>query len=481
MDSKAIVIQSGVKKQIPDADTLLTGVGLKSVAASSLTLTGGTGTVVVAGTADIAIIDRAGTISIGATSGTSITIGRSGQLATVAGNLSVSGTETVVGTTTFQDSATFEGNVTFGNAVTDTLTFTSRISGNVHFLKETAHTLDIDASTTAVTAGGALTIKSGNGNGAAGGAFTIDSGTGTVGGALQFGNSNAASVGVGRSGITTTVTGGLTQLTGAFSLTGNADSSMTTSSGSITIIADTDIFFQTTTGSLSISSAAAATWSVSIGTLTIIGGSGGGILMETVATDSPITITTTIGNSAITIDSVNSLTLQADASSTWSTTGGATLSIDGDGGLTLFSTTGQARLAGVVSFSGTTGEAIDVGELVAIRDLAGTTEIMKADADSGTDTLRNVVGIANATVGAAASLDIIVSGERTVPNGEWDSAPVTSDVGKISYLSTTPGNWTLTAPATAGDTVIKAGILTMVDSKASTTRVNVQIGDRINL
>lgn len=45
----------------------------------------------------------------------------------------------------------------------------------------------------------------------------------------------ANAIAIGHSGITTTVTGGLTQQTGAFSLTGNAASTLATSAGNITI------------------------------------------------------------------------------------------------------------------------------------------------------------------------------------------------------------------------------------------------------
>src|SRR5271169_2211569 len=54
-------------------------------------------------------------------------------------------------------------------------------------------------------------------------------------GALTIGTSSATSIGIGKSGITTTITGGLTQLTGAISLTGNAASSLITSVGAITV------------------------------------------------------------------------------------------------------------------------------------------------------------------------------------------------------------------------------------------------------
>ena len=61
------------------------------------------------------------------------------------------------------------------------------------------------------------------------GALSVDAAT-----ALNLGATNATSVAIGKSGITTTVTGGLTQQTGAFSLTGNAASLLKTTAGNLT-------------------------------------------------------------------------------------------------------------------------------------------------------------------------------------------------------------------------------------------------------
>ena len=123
----------------------------------------------ISGTLDSNTIDRVGTMSIGAGSATSITIGRVGQLVTFAGNVQVDGTEVVVGGTTFQGAVIFEGNVTFGNAVTDTVAFTARLTGNLNALKEANHSILIDASDAGETiAGGNWTIQSGAGSAASG-------------------------------------------------------------------------------------------------------------------------------------------------------------------------------------------------------------------------------------------------------------------------------------------------------------------------
>jgi hypothetical protein len=63
--------------------------------------------------------------------------------------------------------------------------------------------------------------------------------TNQASGNFKIGTTNATAIAIGRSGVTTTITGGLTQLTGAVSLTGNAASSFTTSAGNLTLQAAT--------------------------------------------------------------------------------------------------------------------------------------------------------------------------------------------------------------------------------------------------
>jgi hypothetical protein len=213
-----------------------------------------------------------GVLNLGTTSNTTaMTLGRAGITVTVAGDLNVSGTEAVTGTTTFTAGVTFLGTVTIGDGTgVDTLAFdgTSGFLGsaslpNVSFLKEVNHTLNVAQSTSASTAGATLTISSGAGTagvggaaGAAGGAMTLASGAGGAGtatavggiggaltvsggaagadnggggasggalnlrggaksgagtnGAVNIGDSATSSIGIGASGVTTTVTGTFT-------------------------------------------------------------------------------------------------------------------------------------------------------------------------------------------------------------------------------------------------------------------------------
>jgi len=176
-------------------------------------------------------VDRsaAAALSIGITNASSIDIGKVGALTTVKGDFQVDGVTTLVGTTNFTTNAQFNGNVTFGDAVTDTVTFVSRIATDIHFLKEVNHIIDVDDSTTATTVGGSLTINSADGNGlAAGGAMAVSSGAGgtsvtgggaggalTVGGGVGGAGNGTGAGGAGGTVVVTTGTGGVGGSVGA--------------------------------------------------------------------------------------------------------------------------------------------------------------------------------------------------------------------------------------------------------------------------
>lgn len=197
----------------------------------------------------------AGSVLIANTTG-GLYLGRSSMTANVTGNLAVGEGLTVTGATTLN------GNVTLGDASSDVVTINGAFGGNIVFSKEANHQVYVAASTNAATVGGNLTLQSGNGNGAAAGAVLIDSGTGSAGGALTIGGTNAASVGIGHSGVTTTITGSLTQTTGAISLTGNAASNVKTTTGNLDITAGS-----TASGALNLTGNAASVWKTSAGNL----------------------------------------------------------------------------------------------------------------------------------------------------------------------------------------------------------------------
>ena len=139
-------------------------------------------------------------------------------------------------TLTVSGLATFNGDVDVGNAATDTLTITSVVDSHLTFIKEVARTISIGATTTAATAGAALTIKAGDsGTSGAGGALALTGGaaaasgggnggaasldTGAKDGAgtdatLTLGGTNANAVAIGRAGKTTTFNGPVSLGTG---------------------------------------------------------------------------------------------------------------------------------------------------------------------------------------------------------------------------------------------------------------------------
>lgn len=101
MVTKALVIDAGTTKRVPDAETLVVGAGIDAATATTLT--------------------------IGGTTATSITLGSATIPVTIPGDV------TTVGGTTFTTDATFEGNVTVGNAATDLVTFVSKVNSNIAF------------------------------------------------------------------------------------------------------------------------------------------------------------------------------------------------------------------------------------------------------------------------------------------------------------------------------------------------------------
>lgn len=263
---RGLTIQSGVYKQIQDANTLGVGGGIAAqTAAQTLTITAGAGANIVANSLfdPSQGIDRstATDMYIGATNATTVYIGRSGQTTQIVGDLNVQGTETVVGISTFQNNAVFEGDVDLGNAATDTVTFVSQVDSDLVFKTGSPRSLYIATPAGAGTAGsslaivsgagaagsgmaggaGALAVLSGGAGGAgdtgfaagsggsllltggaggapsggtpgAGGSVTIDSGAPGAGGAnggVVIGGTNAAAVSIGRSGQTTSIVGNL--------------------------------------------------------------------------------------------------------------------------------------------------------------------------------------------------------------------------------------------------------------------------------
>ena len=143
-----------------------------------------------------------------------------------------------------------------------------------------------------------------------------------------------------------------------------------------------------------------------------------------------------------------------------------------------------------VIITGIAGETINPGELVAwdgyINGALVEPRIFKARALDGYGEITNVVGVADGYAdgyqdgyydGYGGSLTVLVVGEASIPDIEWDAIPNVSDVGKLAYLSEISGNWTLTAPVAIGSYVQKCGVVTRGGS--GLVKVSIQIGDSV--
>lgn len=99
-----------------------------------------------------------------------------------------------------------------------------------------------------------------------------------------------------------------------------------------------------------------------------------------------------------------------------------------------------------------------------------------AEAD-GAGTLVNPVGVnPGYTFFAGSPINIQNAGEIHVPDAAWvGGVPAVTDVGLPAYLSETPGQWTMTPPATPGSTIIKMGTISV--GGAGAAKVIIRIGE----
>jgi len=276
------------------------------------------------------------------------------------------------------------------------------------------------------------------------------------------------------------------------SLAGNSNFTVTNSTAATSV---TNTLAVTNTGATSGDATLALQASSSNGTANITIG--------TNAAAQSIAIGNTTGATAVTLDAgTGGISLDTAVASNFTVSGatadltlgarGSTITLNEagdtslDAGFTNTSIIGALNelLAGVggsiftLVTSQTAGEAVAVGNLVAIDDVAGTPKVFLADANGGTQ-LVNPIGFAQDAAVLNGALDVIVSGTIAVADSEWDSVPVVADVGKVVFMSTTPGNLTLTAPSTAGDIVQKVGVVSVGGTGA--VEVIVQIGDGTEL
>lgn len=111
-----------------------------------------------------------------------------------------------------------------------------------------------------------------------------------------------------------------------------------------------------------------------------------------------------------------------------------------------------------VGFDATTFEAVADGDALYMRSSDG--KVGKAQAD-GTLDEAVVVGFADDDAAISATVKVLVAGLLDYPSA--------IDPGDVYFLSTTPGEITLTAPSTAGQYVTRVG------EGATTTEFSIQI------
>lgn len=126
--------------------------------------------------------------------------------------------------------------------------------------------------------------------------------------------------------------------------------------------------------------------------------------------------------------------------------------------------------------AGTSAEALATGAPAAFTT---SNTVQEGDANSG-DAREQAIGLVLNGVGSAAACEILVAGEMTVPDAQWDSAPGAGASGSLVYLSSTVGNLTTTAPGGTAR-VLKLGLISFADANANTTRVIVPVPDSVKL
>lgn len=185
--------------------------------------------------------------------------------------------------------------------------------------------------------------------------------------------------------------------------------------------------------------------------------------------------TNDVPNSFSTTGEIDAGSLTVNSSYSFPTTDGAdgqVLVTDGAGNLTFEDPSPTRTLSSFVA-----DEAISAGALVRVvlSTDSGLTPGRVINANAGAENDAEVVGVALAAAASQGdSVDIITSGEASLL---FASAPASTDNGKQVYLSTTDGTATLTAPSSAGDTVVRIGKLKGANGSDTTPTVilNIQV------
>jgi hypothetical protein len=397
-------------------------------------------------------LSAAGTASLFTSTATAISLGHSGITTTITGGLTQS-----TGAVSLTGNAASSFTTTVGNTTID-----SAAACQLGPTNATSIAMGHSGITTTITGG--LTQSTGavslTGNAAS--SFTTSVGNTTIdsAAACQLGSATATSVAIGRSGITTTITGGLTQQTGAVQLTGNAASTFTTSSGNTTI-----------------DSAGVCQLGSSTATSVTLGRSGinvflpGGVIRASTPGTNGAGVNFSIclnnggaagGGAAAGAAGANTYTSGQGGAATsntgeTSTSGGTTILQGGQGGSGAASVNGPASGGGVQILGGNAGSLTS-----GFSGANGGNVVIRGGALSGTGTAGTVtIGDANTssiTVGAAAT-PITVSGAVQAPlPAKWGttiaSAATIAPTTWLVEVSGTTTISTITVPSACAQTGI---------------------------
>ncbi len=297
------------------------------------------------------------------------------------------------------------------------------VGTNIYFTKESAHTLQIADSTTAATAGGALTVKAAAGStSGTGGALTLQGGAGGTSGA-----GGATTVAGGAAGGGNTAGGALTLQGGAASGSG-AGGNVSITGGAAAANASS------TGGTVSIASGAGSTTGTGTAgsTLTINTGAGGG---SNANAGGALTVQAGAGSAT---GAGGAITITGGAGGSTSGAGGA-LSLSG-GAATTSGNGGAVTITGGTAVGVTTGGAVTIqggtglagGAVNILAGYFGDTSAALNIGTVGSSTKSSTVNIANTSSGTSTQTVSIGSTANTANS-------VTLSAGATGYVNLNTG------------------------------------------
>lgn len=151
--------------------------------------------------------------------------------------------------------------------------------------------------------------------------------------------------------------------------------------------------------------------------------------------------------------------------------------LTGGGATTLH--THAAGQADEVAIASTADVALTAGQLVCFDDTNAQGYVALADATTGSGVFANPVGFVVSNASQGASCSVRVSGETTVADALWDTAPGAAQIGLPVFMSETAGNVTYQASdiSTSGAMVRRVGWISYADASANTTKVVKDVGE----